>query len=115
MSDLYVTVKISGGTPIEHACNEACALATRIGIWVHFEFNGVSCNAAPHSDPTELAISQQRIQDSKTRYPMAFAHPIPSVQWMKDMDARAARCPNMAHKRYNMSGCDECSPAQNEV
>lgn len=71
---LSLSVKVSGGTPIEEACGEACALATRVGVWVHFKFNGVDCNAAPHSDPAELAITQQRVQDSKTRYPMAFAH-----------------------------------------
>lgn len=73
-SVLSITTKVTAGCPIDEATAEACALATKLGIWVHFEFNGVDCNAAPHSDPKELGISQQRSQDSNTRYPMAYAH-----------------------------------------
>lgn len=74
MSNLSITVTPTPGTHIKDAAVEACALATRLDIWVNFKFNGVDCNAEPHSDPEKLADAQQIMQDQKTQYKFAHAY-----------------------------------------
>ena len=109
-SVLSISTKVTAGCPIDEATAEVCALATKLGIWVHFEFNGVDCNAAPHSDPKELAISQQRAQDSNTRYPMAFAHtqePNPDALFPSEWHASHSMRPSREGKTFR-AVCDRC-------
>lgn len=54
---LTLRVEFSGGTPIEEAAAEMCALATRLSVTVGGKFNDVSLLAFPNGDPVVLAAN----------------------------------------------------------
>ena len=54
MSNIWLTVEVSPGAEIGRTCDEAIALAERIGITIWFNFNGVKCLARAGDDPRRL-------------------------------------------------------------
>jgi hypothetical protein len=55
MSNLSITVEVLPGTDVTVAAREAIDLANRLGVTVHYDFNGVLCIAAPGDDHESLA------------------------------------------------------------
>ena len=71
MSNLWLTVDVQPGASISSACNEAIALAGRIGITIWFNFNGVKCLACKGDDPRRLEADWNRAMSSKASYKIA--------------------------------------------
>lgn len=73
---MYLTVRFLAGESIESACDEACALATRIDCAIEFEFNGVTCVAHPRSYSALLVQRwQEAMMGSDSRVRMAVVNP----------------------------------------
>lgn len=67
MSNLWLTVEVSPGSDIGSACDEAIALAERIGIAIWFKFNGVTCLARKGDDPRRLEADWSMVMASNGR------------------------------------------------
>ena len=52
----WIEYQISAGTPLHLVCEDAVALADRIGVAIRFRFNGVSVFARPGDKPKEIAL-----------------------------------------------------------
>lgn len=48
---IRLSVKARCGSDIKECAAEAIKLATLLGVPVHFDFNGVSCEVRPHESP----------------------------------------------------------------
>ena len=54
MSVLWLTVEVAPGSDIREAADEAVSLATKTGISIWFDFNGVRCLARTGDRPTAI-------------------------------------------------------------
>jgi len=72
-NSLLLKVDVFGGSSIESAAGEACALANRLDITVEFEFNGVTCMAIPGGS-SDVLVSNWNAADRSSRFPMASTH-----------------------------------------
>lgn len=86
MSSLYVDVGVYGGVPVEFACAEACALAERLNVTVHFKFNDVKCMAIPGGKAKDLIANWRAAASAPSNYPMASTHPRPSAETQEKND-----------------------------
>lgn len=74
-NNLYLELEAYGGSHIEPTCADAVALATRLGVQVHFQFNGVCVMANPGCDPKLLAKRAQEEMSSGSAFKCACVHP----------------------------------------
>lgn len=70
-SDIYLDVKVYGGTDISKACRDMVALADRMDITIWAELNGVRVLARPGDDGAALWQAWQDAVQSKASHPMA--------------------------------------------
>ena len=54
MSVLWLTVEVAPGSSIREAADEAVSLATKTGLSIWFDFNGVRCLARTGDRPTAI-------------------------------------------------------------
>lgn len=69
---LYIDVQVHVGSDILDACVDAVQLATKLGICVWFNFNGVTCFARPESDPEKLAANYRAQLDGDRPHKIAI-------------------------------------------
>lgn len=62
---MFITVKFRAGTDIIDACEKACALARKLEIGVHFDFNDFPVYVMPYSLPLECAARYWRDIDRR--------------------------------------------------
>lgn len=65
-----LAIEIYPGADIRAASVHACVIASKLGIDIEFDFNGVRCLASPGGDPVVLAENQQAEQCRESRGPM---------------------------------------------
>ena len=65
MSNLWLTVEVAPGSGIERTCDEAVALAEKLGITIWFSFNGVKCLARAGDNPRRLESAWDRVMAAK--------------------------------------------------
>lgn len=69
MADFSLDLTAYAGSSIENCAGSACQIATKLGVAVCFDFNGVKCVALPKGDPHILVENQQFEQSRKLRGP----------------------------------------------
>lgn len=72
--DIHIDIGVYGGARVERACIQACALAERLHIPVHFTFNDVQCIALPGGEPETLVENWRREIERGGRYQIATTH-----------------------------------------
>lgn len=63
--NLWLTVEVAPGSGIVRTCDEAVALAEKLGITIWFDFNGVKCLARAGDHPRRLEASWNRVMAAK--------------------------------------------------
>lgn len=71
---MSIKVEMEPGATIENAAEQSCALATKLGCDIDFNFNGVHCVAQPNGDPKEMIGMFFLVLSSATSHKFAFAH-----------------------------------------
>jgi hypothetical protein len=74
---ISIKVEAAPGQDIESAARQSVELATRLGIEVHFNFNGTTCVAQPRSDYRQMVNEFNELRGDKRIYSFAFARTIP--------------------------------------
>lgn len=75
MTDLSLKVEVFGGTPCDSAIQQMCRLASRLGVIVSADMNGVHVMAKPFCDPLKLAIDWREAMDSDRSYKVVCGQP----------------------------------------
>jgi len=57
MNSITLKAEATAGSSIENAAIDAIALANRIGVYVEFNFNGVTCLARPNDNEDGLVAA----------------------------------------------------------
>ena len=71
--DISVKVDVLAGCDISRAAQQACELATKIGVNVEFKFNDVTCVAQPNAEFTDMVGEWYLMLNNGRQYKMAFA------------------------------------------
>lgn len=71
----YIKIELLGGVSIEEAAKGMVAFATRIGMPVEADFNGVILCADPDGNATLLVSDYHKQQNSDRRVKRAFSTP----------------------------------------
>lgn len=80
MSVLCLEVKGFGGASVEEAVKEMAATASRLGLWVSGDLNGIHVLASPDDNPETLWRNYQLAAGRKAKLVSANVIPMGSVE-----------------------------------
>lgn len=75
MSRLSIHLDCFGGASVEEAVKELPAVATRLGIWVTCDINGIHVMAAPDDSPSVLWGNYEKARERRATFVSANVIP----------------------------------------
>lgn len=80
MSRLSLHLNCFGGATVEEAVKELATVATRLGIWVTCDINGIHIMAAPDDSPETLWRNYEKARERKATFVSANVIPRGKVE-----------------------------------
>jgi len=68
MSSLYLKLECFAGGSIEKAVKEAVEVASRLGLWVIVDLNGIEVMAHPNDDPAAMWENYEKARDRGAKF-----------------------------------------------
>lgn len=84
---IFFELKCYAGTDIDDACNELVRFATRLGVDVWTDFNGIRVLARPEDNPVELAKAYRGQLQSDRQYKIAST---PVQRFYQDLESTSS-------------------------
>ncbi|MEQ9634643.1 MAG: hypothetical protein RLW68_01015 [Devosia marina] len=68
MTSFYVTAETFAGGDLEECIKDLAAFATRLGVWVKCDVNGIEVLTPPDAHPTTMWENYQKAKERKVKF-----------------------------------------------